>query len=60
MDSSLTEADLRPFREHKTLQVLWVWDPNEMRYTEYLNRKGTGEWQLETVAKEAETSDAVQ
>ena len=50
-NSELTEADLKPLREHKKLSMLLVWNaktagPAENPYVAYLNQQGTGRWQV--------------
>lgn len=45
-NSRLVEADLEPLREHKKLSTLLVLDPDGNSFIEYVNRNGTGKWQI--------------
>jgi hypothetical protein len=45
--ATLTEADLEPLRNHKTLQVLVVMNPKTFEQTFYVDQEDTGKWQLD-------------
>jgi hypothetical protein len=45
-NSNLVEADLEPLREHEKLSTLCVRDRKGESFIEYVNRNGTGKWQI--------------